>query len=448
MASVYIQNPSAWDYAFRFQDWQIQSAETNVVIWAPYIDPLSRPSQYAPPWDNQYHEPSSGYLAIPMVKGCTYHFSTFSYFDPTIHLYDQYGFQIKEAYSGSSSVSFDFVAKETAHHYVYVTAQYAYAHSNPDITIYEDVGTAFVNSPPESRFPIPDLTTTINASFTYSVPVGAFIDKDANDTITYTAKLDNGDPLPSWLTFNPSTRTFSGIPNPTDKGEVSIRVIATDTSNASSLDTFSIKIEHPRVTFTGATGIDTFISGSGDDTMDGRTGIDTAIYSGQFIEYTLTKTTSGYIVSSNTDGTDALTNVERLQFSDKKIALDFNGSAGNTVKLIGAAFGQTYLTNKQYIGIGLSLFDSGMTLKEVANLVLESSAFLQLSGTRSNADVVACIYKNVVGVAPLMSELNYFADMLTNGMSQGDLLVLAANTNLNEIHINFIGLAQTGIEFS
>ena len=39
-----------------------------------------------------------------------------------------------------------------------------------------------------------------------------FADVDIGDTVTYTATLSDGTALPSWLTFNPATRTFSGTP--------------------------------------------------------------------------------------------------------------------------------------------------------------------------------------------------------------------------------------------
>ena len=35
-----------------------------------------------------------------------------------------------------------------------------------------------------------------------------------------------------------------------------------------------------------------------------------------------------------TDGTDQLTNIERLQFTDKNVALDLNGNAGTTAKIL------------------------------------------------------------------------------------------------------------------
>jgi hypothetical protein len=47
------------------------------------------------------------------------------------------------------------------------------------------------------------------------------------DRLTYTATLQDGSALPAWLTFTPSTRTFSGT-SPNVGASYTLRVIATD----------------------------------------------------------------------------------------------------------------------------------------------------------------------------------------------------------------------------
>jgi Tol biopolymer transport system component len=63
-----------------------------------------------------------------------------------------------------------------------------------------------------------------------ALPDGAFVDDDGNNTLTYSAVLDNGNPLPSWLSFNPATLTLSGTP--TQVGMMGIKIIATDNAGA------------------------------------------------------------------------------------------------------------------------------------------------------------------------------------------------------------------------
>ncbi|WP_420479211.1 M10 family metallopeptidase C-terminal domain-containing protein, partial [Brevundimonas sp. FT23028] len=68
-------------------------------------------------------------------------------------------------------------------------------------------------------------------------------------------------------------------------------------------------------TLNGGADNDTLIGGAGNDTLNGGDGVDTAVYSGNRAAYTLS-TSNGVTTVSGPDGTDSLTNVERLQFAD------------------------------------------------------------------------------------------------------------------------------------
>ena len=71
-----------------------------------------------------------------------------------------------------------------------------------------------VNEAPTVTAPLADQTVQEDAAFSFTVPAATFADVDAvhGDTLTYGATLANGSALPSWLSFEPATRTFSGIP--------------------------------------------------------------------------------------------------------------------------------------------------------------------------------------------------------------------------------------------
>ncbi len=76
--------------------------------------------------------------------------------------------------------------------------------------------------------------------------LNTFNDVDAGDTLSYTATLSNGDALPSWLTFNPATRTFSSDGVTASAGTtVNVKVTATDSGSLSVSDTFVITIKDP-----------------------------------------------------------------------------------------------------------------------------------------------------------------------------------------------------------
>ena len=70
-------------------------------------------------------------------------------------------------------------------------------------------------------------TSTETQNFSYTVPASIFTDIDG-DVLTYTASLADNSSLPSWLSFDAVTRTFSGTPSLTDAGVLSIKVIAND----------------------------------------------------------------------------------------------------------------------------------------------------------------------------------------------------------------------------
>jgi hypothetical protein len=86
-------------------------------------------------------------------------------------------------------------------------------------------------------------TQTTAETWTGGSPISltvAFSDPQ-NEALTYSAKLSNGQALPSWLVFNPVTDTFSGTP-PTVGQTLNIVVTATDTSHLSATDAFSATI--------------------------------------------------------------------------------------------------------------------------------------------------------------------------------------------------------------
>ena len=78
---------------------------------------------------------------------------------------------------------------------------------------------------------------TVGSVFSLVLPAGTFTDVEG-DTLTYTA-TPNGSP--SWLNFNPTTRTFSGTPAAADVGVLGVNVSATDGSLAAS-ETFNIAV--------------------------------------------------------------------------------------------------------------------------------------------------------------------------------------------------------------
>ncbi len=108
-----------------------------------------------------------------------------------------------------------------------------------------------VNYVPEVQNPIPDGNATVGIAYSYVIPDNTFIDPDASVDPVYSATLADGSPLPTWLSLDGATGTFSGTP--AQAGTLTIRVTATDEENAGGTDEFVITI--------GATGVDDHNSG-------------------------------------------------------------------------------------------------------------------------------------------------------------------------------------------
>ncbi|MDR9764427.1 putative Ig domain-containing protein, partial [Rhizobium redzepovicii] len=53
---------------------------------------------------------------------------------------------------------------------------------------------------------------TVGSAFSFAVPTTTFTDVDSGETLTYSATAADGTALPAWLSFNATTRTFSGTP--------------------------------------------------------------------------------------------------------------------------------------------------------------------------------------------------------------------------------------------
>ncbi len=73
-----------------------------------------------------------------------------------------------------------------------------------------------------------------------ALPATAFTDPQG-ETLTYAAVQTNGKALPSWLSFNAATRTFSGTV-PSGAETLSLKVTATDSSGLSAAESFGITV--------------------------------------------------------------------------------------------------------------------------------------------------------------------------------------------------------------
>ncbi|WP_282186921.1 M10 family metallopeptidase, partial [Azospirillum brasilense] len=138
--------------------------------------------------------------------------------------------------------------------------------------------------------------------------------------------------LPSWATGVP-TPTYDGVNNLGIAAGVIIETAIGGSGNDSIVGNDAAN------TLRGGAGDDTLEGGVGNDTLDGGAGIDVASFGGAYATYAVVRTATGVTVRDTvgTGGTDTLTNIETLLFSDRSLSvstlplvaaprLDFDGN--------------------------------------------------------------------------------------------------------------------------
>jgi azurin len=194
----------------------------------------------------------------------------------------------------------------------------------------------------------------------------------------------------------------------------------------------------------------------GDGTVDiqvdvtGTAGVDTYTVGGASTEFTITKTEDeiGLASTLSSNVNIALADHERVVFSDKAIAYDATGRAGDVYALLAAALGTADVT-KAYTGIGIKLADAGWTNKELATALLATDVYKTDAGGVSDETFVKHVYKNVMGTDATLAQVTaYTGWMAANSYTQADVLVMASELASFETTIGLVGLATTGIEYT
>jgi Ca2+-binding RTX toxin-like protein len=100
------------------------------------------------------------------------------------------------------------------------------------------------NTVPILSSALPDQTISEDVAFTWTLPINTFSDADAGDIFTYSAKLADGSDLPSWLSFNATTRILSGTPANSQVGSIDIKIIAADNLGDTAEDIFKLTVQN------------------------------------------------------------------------------------------------------------------------------------------------------------------------------------------------------------
>jgi ABC-type oligopeptide transport system ATPase subunit len=177
-------------------------------------------------------------------------------------------------------------------------------------------------------------------------------------------------------------------------------------------------------------------------------GIDTVVYDGPLSKKVVSPGVNGREVSraNNSEGSDWLLSIERLQFKDKGLAFVFDGHAGVAAKTLGLVFGPEAVRVPQYMGICLDYLDNKQMT--AAQLMHEALAVRLGADAQNTEKLVSFLYERLTGMAPIQSEKDKYVGWITSGAYTADsLAVYASELALNPVVTQLTGMAATGSAF-
>jgi len=216
------------------------------------------------------------------------------------------------------------------------------------------------------------------------------------------------------------------------------------------------------------------------DRFFGGDGVDTSVYQGKISEYSINSSkgtdqsphiwdsrvntadtpiedgvrTPGFYVRdtvSNRDDLDALAEVERLQFSDKSLALDVGATQNaGKAKLFTGAIAHSLVNDAATLGTILHFIDNGYSdLTSLSKLAIDAGLISTLAGSSSNEALAGLVTTNLLGQANVVVEVMLLGYM--NGtvasFSQEQFLGAVAALEINQQRVDLVGLAETGMEY-
>ncbi|MGK2959436.1 MAG: DUF4214 domain-containing protein [Acidimicrobiales bacterium] len=196
----------------------------------------------------------------------------------------------------------------------------------------------------------------------------------------------------------------------------------------------------------GDRGPDTLHGLGGNDILVGNDGVgDVAVYSGVGSDYRLTTGANGRTLTDSIagrDGSDTLSGIERLQFSNGTLAFDNlrTDTAGQAYLLYRAAFDRA--PDPDGLGYWIRRLESGADyVSELAARFIDSPEFIAKYGnSTSNTQFLNLVYQNVFDRTPDAGGLNYWLNEaggggLNGGYSRANLIgaVALQDENYNAV---------------
>lgn len=257
------------------------------------------------------------------------------------------------------------------------------AYGSMNVTVYENIAPVLANA-------LEDRSVTLGSSLNFAFAGNTFTDVDS-PSLTYTATLANGAAMPTWLSFDPATRMFSGTPAAADVGSLSIRVTASDGSLSAS-DVFSLVVN-------------AYFEPVVDDSS-------VATYARSANQYTIRfDPVSKDLLVTDTDPQQyevrKFTNAKRIEFEDLTLNLAVSDLADTIAEPALNRIAELYVAffNRVPDGDGMEFwlgqYRQGKTINDIADAFYNAGVyFSDLTGYRadmSNDDFIHIVYRNVLG---------------------------------------------------
>lgn len=187
-----------------------------------------------------------------------------------------------------------------------------------------------------------------------------------------------------------------------------------------------------------------FVGGGGSDEIVGGAGIDTAVFTASYASASVIQGVDSWRITLSGE-TDVLSGIERLEFSDRAIALDLDGNAGETAKLIGVLLGPAALDDLDLVRAALGFADTDLGLEGMLALGLE----ILLGTSPSAEEVINLIHNALTGANASTMLVTDYANRINRAeMTAVELALLAAETDLNHDNIDLIGLSNHGLAYA
>lgn len=167
---------------------------------------------------------------------------------------------------------------------------------------------------------------------------------------------------------------------------------------------------------------------SGNNTIDGGSGVDTIVVHGSSAQYQFSVQNGSAVIKDtifSRDGTNILTNIEHIQFTDGTIAADLAVTPDNALiyRLYQAAFAR--MPDEGGLRYWVGKHDKGLSVNDMAPLFRGSQEFTQKYGSNlTNAQYVDQLYLNVLGRKGETGGVTYWNDVLDSGKATKDTVLI------------------------